>query len=130
MQWWAKSASLVRKGLTDLQKMGVPVAPSVPPSLTISDETPLTVFFVLKASGIIYPFPFQLVKNELCSAGYVQLQVDSPERTVSMNMPMYGVVNKFLCISHHMFSPIFSTNISYFHKITRNKKGPDYLGHR
>ena len=33
-RWWAKSASLVRKGLTDLQKMGVPVAPSVPPSLT------------------------------------------------------------------------------------------------
>ena len=39
---------------------------------------------------------FKLVKNELCSAGYVQLQVDSPERTVSMNMPMYGLVNKFI----------------------------------
>ena len=77
------------------------MAPSVPPSLTISDEMPLTVFLVLKASGIIHHFPFQLVKNELCSAGYVQLQVDSPERTVSMNMPMYGLVNKlyisYLC---------------------------------
>merc|ERR1712226_1698271 len=35
---------------------------------------------------------FRLVKNRKCSAGYVQLQVDNPERTVSMNMQMYGLV--------------------------------------
>ena len=56
---------------------------------------------------------FQLVKNQLCSAGYVQLQVDSPERTVSMNMPMYGLVNKFIISDrlttcfHQFFSRIF-----------------------
>ena len=35
---------------------------------------------------------FKLVKNGLCSAGYVQLQVDNPELTVSMNMPMSELV--------------------------------------
>ena len=35
---------------------------------------------------------FKLVKNELCSAGYVQLQVDNPVRTVSINMPMSDLV--------------------------------------
>ena len=46
---------------------------------------------------------FKLVKNGLCSAGYVQLQVDNPERTVSMNMPMYGLVKKFIYLAQHMF---------------------------
>jgi len=39
---------------------------------------------------------FRLVRNQSCSAGFVQLQVDNPERTVSMNMPMYGLVQKFI----------------------------------
>ena len=58
--------------------------------------------------AINHHFHFQLVKNELCSAGYVQLQVDNPERTVSMNMPMYGLVKKFIYLAQHMFSRIFN----------------------
>ena len=43
----------------------------------------------------------QIIRNESCTAGYVQLEVDNPEKTVSMNMPMYGLVPNLMKLLKH-----------------------------
>ena len=50
----------------------------------------------------------QIIRNESCTAGYVELEVDNPEKTVSMNMPMYGIMSGLIAINGLVMYAIYS----------------------